>query len=331
MQPIYDPFGPSTNLAKLLYTALHRLGLCWLFGYVHALRRQSHIPVSLNTKLVTTNSLNPPPSPKLIPWFVSDVTPPDFVATFEALKVASSFFEINGASAVPSVDHLNKMVTRWKKYLDEGLFSLSVPLDTSLGDVCTAQGQDAAFWTSMYPYWDMETHAPGLYSNLKNSDLVIFKVSLYAPLLFARSWIWRLIAGRSKVRMSLGFSSHPDNILTCFISSYRKYVKMCPLLICGVSWFASRAGSRVISDGQHGQNLRMLLVRLPHYSLRYIVNILFQAQLGARFRFWACEPTKRMSLLVLIAKLQSSLTNRRRNGVSAGGKIFVPQVRCLGW
>ena len=45
-RPIHDPFGPSTDLAKLLYTALHRLGLCRLFGDVYALRQQSHISVS---------------------------------------------------------------------------------------------------------------------------------------------------------------------------------------------------------------------------------------------------------------------------------------------
>ncbi|KAF8721942.1 hypothetical protein AX14_010059 [Amanita brunnescens Koide BX004] len=115
---------------------------------------------------------------KLIPWFASDVTPPDFAATFASLKDAPSFFEINMASAVPSVDHLNTMVSRWQKYLDEGVFSLSVPLDASLGDATTAHGQDAAFWTSPYPYWDMEKHAPSLYTNLKSSGFVIFKGDL---------------------------------------------------------------------------------------------------------------------------------------------------------
>lgn len=173
---IHLPVNWSCKVA--LYSSSPTWSLLTFWLRLRPLSAKSYFSKS-NTKLITTNLLNPPLSPKLIPWFVSDVTPPDFAATFESLKHAPSFFEIKEASAIPSVDHLNKMVTRWKKYLDEGLFSLYVPLDTSLGDASTAQGQDAAFWTSMYPYWDMETHAPRLYTNLKSSDLVVFKVSLY--------------------------------------------------------------------------------------------------------------------------------------------------------
>ncbi|KAF8343221.1 DUF89 domain-containing protein [Amanita rubescens] len=117
-------------------------------------------------------------SPKLIPWFVSDVTPPDFLATFASLRSARAFFEIDGSSESESVEHLDRMVSRWQKYLDDGTFSLSVPLDRAFGDANSNQAQDAAFWTSPHPYWDIQTRTPGLYESLKTSDLVIFKVSL---------------------------------------------------------------------------------------------------------------------------------------------------------
>lgn len=68
------------------------------------------------------------------------------------------------------------MVTRWKKYVDEGIFTLSVPLETTLGD----GGSLADFWTTPWPYWDMETLAPDLWDTLRDSALVIFKVWLFA-------------------------------------------------------------------------------------------------------------------------------------------------------
>ncbi|KAF8630307.1 hypothetical protein AX15_003000 [Amanita polypyramis BW_CC] len=116
--------------------------------------------------------------PKLIPWFVSDVTAPDFVAYFASLKDAPAFFAINSPSSVGSYEHLERMVTRWQKYLDKGIFSLSIPLDTPLGGASSVRARDAAFWTSPLPYWDLETRAPELFSNLKASDLVIFKGDL---------------------------------------------------------------------------------------------------------------------------------------------------------
>ena len=86
-------------------------------------------------------------SPKLIPWFVSDVTPPDFASTIPNLLSDNFFPPPKGAENVsenselaaqpPSRPeehgYLRAMVTRWQKYLDTGVFKLSVPLDTPLG------------------------------------------------------------------------------------------------------------------------------------------------------------------------------------------------------
>ncbi|KAF8326272.1 hypothetical protein F5887DRAFT_925409 [Amanita rubescens] len=62
-----------------------------------------------------------------------------------------------------------------QKCLDEGIFSLSAPLDRAFGGANSNQAQDPAFWTSPDPYWDVQTRAPRLYESLKTSDLVIFK------------------------------------------------------------------------------------------------------------------------------------------------------------
>lgn len=119
-------------------------------------------------------------SPKLIPWFVSDVTPPDFTQTITSLLDVAFFPRATDADEKPinsNQEHLTDMVNRWKRYVDSGVFSLSVPLDTPLGG---SRGKPdstiSEFWTSPWPYWNMEELAPELFRALKGSDLVIFKV-----------------------------------------------------------------------------------------------------------------------------------------------------------
>jgi len=69
------------------------------------------------------------------------------------------------------------MVTRWKKYVDDGTFALSVPLEIPLGGGANEGGQVAEFWTTPWPYWDMKIRAGELWEALRSSGLVIFKVS----------------------------------------------------------------------------------------------------------------------------------------------------------
>jgi len=66
------------------------------------------------------------------------------------------------------------MVSRWTSYLERGVFSLSVPLDTPLGGHEASNIAD--FWTSPKPYWNMEIEAPETFGALSGSGLVIFKV-----------------------------------------------------------------------------------------------------------------------------------------------------------
>ncbi|EMD35051.1 hypothetical protein CERSUDRAFT_116552 [Gelatoporia subvermispora B] len=133
--------------------------------------------------------------PKLIPWFVSDVTPPDFKAALESLLSPTFFPSSSGNTEWPvppvaqapeprvvqtppdlpeSRNHLRVMVERWQKYLEEGVFQLSVPLDTPLG----ASHVKANFWTSPWPYWNMKELAKDVHDSLHDSGLVIFKGDL---------------------------------------------------------------------------------------------------------------------------------------------------------
>ncbi|KAI0776814.1 hypothetical protein BD413DRAFT_610398 [Trametes elegans] len=119
--------------------------------------------------------------PKLIPWFVSDVTPPDFKSATNSLLSPTFFPQQStpeGAPASKSSEesraHLYEMVKRWESYIESGVFALSVPIDSPLG----ASDEKANFWTSPYPYWNMQELAPALHKSLQESSLVIFKGDL---------------------------------------------------------------------------------------------------------------------------------------------------------
>lgn len=152
---------------------VYRPRICGFFGYLHTTCLHSLLPVSHKVVANFHQLINSfTSSPKLIPWFVSDVTPPDFRQAFTSL-LDSSFFPVPvGDPSAPSSEHLIHMVTRWKKYMEQGVFNLSVPFDSSLGD----RSPIAEFWTLPWPYWNMEHQAPELFETLQKSDLVIFKV-----------------------------------------------------------------------------------------------------------------------------------------------------------
>lgn len=107
--------------------------------------------------------------PKLFPWFVSDVTPTDFANTISSL-LSAAFFPPNSMTSPDSVAHLQRMVTRWKNYIDKGIFTLAT--DISDGQKMTE------FWNGPWPYWNMNELAPELGQWLSGSGLVIFKGDL---------------------------------------------------------------------------------------------------------------------------------------------------------
>jgi damage-control phosphatase, subfamily III len=134
-------------------------------------------------------------SPKLIPWFVSDVTPVDFKDTFKVLRDPTFFPAENGSEI--EHNHLDYMISRWNFYLEKGIFSLSVPKETPLGGG-TINVKVAEYWTTGRPFWDMETEAPELFTSLKGSRLVIFKASsIFIPLI--QTIDYRITLGRCQV------------------------------------------------------------------------------------------------------------------------------------
>jgi hypothetical protein len=114
-------------------------------------------------------------SPKTIPWFVSDVTPPDFLFLFKALR-DRSFFTFAGdevESRNAQYPALKTMLERWDRYLDRDVFHLAVPPDSRLG-VRDANG--AEFWTAPGGYWEIPMEQPELMKTFGLSNLVILKV-----------------------------------------------------------------------------------------------------------------------------------------------------------
>lgn len=78
----------------------------------------------------------------------------------------------SGANAAPQLSNVQAMAQRWQRYLNEGRFKLSVPLDTQLGQ---STGQQGDFWTEPVGYADMAEQAPELVKELQKAGLVIFK------------------------------------------------------------------------------------------------------------------------------------------------------------
>ena len=108
--------------------------------------------------------------PKLIPWFVSDVIPADFAALLSALANPDGFYsapdEHTGQVPEPLSEKessdLSFLFQHWAGFHTEGQLLL----------------RPNAFWTSAHSYWHLPQAEPGLYDDLKESELVIFKGDL---------------------------------------------------------------------------------------------------------------------------------------------------------
>jgi len=115
--------------------------------------------------------------PKQIPWFVSDVTPPDARALFGALINPETYF----SSPPPSPAHLEaleKLRYRWLKYFEEGTFSLNgcPGLDGGFAggsEDLTKEANGMEFWTRPGDYEELSVY-PRM-AGLEGSGLAIFK------------------------------------------------------------------------------------------------------------------------------------------------------------
>ncbi|KAL5114549.1 Hairy/enhancer-of-split with YRPW motif protein 2 [Pleosporales sp. CAS-2024a] len=122
--------------------------------------------------------------PKSIPWFVSDVLPADFVALLSALAAPQNLYGTQseedknaGKEAVPlsqtEESNLRFLFQNWSQMHAEGQLVLRPNL----------------FWTTAGSYWRLPKSEPGLYEDLKESELVIFKGDLnYRKLTADAQW-----------------------------------------------------------------------------------------------------------------------------------------------
>ena|SRR5438034_975323 len=107
--------------------------------------------------------------PKSIPWFVSDVIPKDFGDLVSALADPQAFFnttEDNGntqdALSEQEVHCLKLLFRQWSKLHEDGRLII----------------RPNRFWTNAGSYWRLPQEAPELYSDLQESEVVIFKGDL---------------------------------------------------------------------------------------------------------------------------------------------------------
>ncbi|OJJ68668.1 hypothetical protein ASPBRDRAFT_33255 [Aspergillus brasiliensis CBS 101740] len=130
----------------------------------------------LSADLATTVVLHP----KQIPWFVSDVTPPDFAALIDALSDPQGFYtapDDSGKTFDPlsekEVSEVKFLFDHWSHLHQEGKLII----------------RPHTFWTTPGSYWRMPYVAPELFNDLKESELVLFKGDLnYRKLTNDAAW-----------------------------------------------------------------------------------------------------------------------------------------------
>ncbi|KAG8802170.1 hypothetical protein FRC18_007625, partial [Serendipita sp. 400] len=163
-------FDISSSQFVTILTALHGSHFCRVPSF--AIRcSESGLPVS---PVRVCNLDLTPTSPKALPWFVSDVTPPDFSQTISILQNANEWS--SGDESEDARSALGKVASRFQERMTNGIFELSVPLSTKLGEPVPGSGYE--FWTSPSAYYYMQDEAPDLLHTLSKSSLVIFKGDL---------------------------------------------------------------------------------------------------------------------------------------------------------
>jgi hypothetical protein len=111
--------------------------------------------------------------PKVIPWFVSDVVPQDFMDLLNALADPKSFYETpsdeekDAGEAPPPLsakeaEDLSFLFQRWAGFHAEGQLVI----------------RPNTFWTESGSFWRLPGTASDLYEDLKESELCIFKGDL---------------------------------------------------------------------------------------------------------------------------------------------------------
>lgn len=106
--------------------------------------------------------------PKSMPWFVSDVTPVDFMNLLNSLRDSKAFFGTASDGQPPidlseqELENLNFLFEHWTQLYMDGKMII----------------RPHRFWTEGGSFWRLPATAPDLYEDLKESELVIFKGDL---------------------------------------------------------------------------------------------------------------------------------------------------------
>ncbi|KAI2895520.1 hypothetical protein CBS63078_8537 [Aspergillus niger] len=109
--------------------------------------------------------------PKSLPWFVSDVVPADFTDLLMAVSEPESFFggdiknkeqETGTVLKEHEKGGLDFLCAQWNAFRKSGKLIV----------------QENPFWITANSYWRLPYIAPGLFGELRESDLVIFKGDL---------------------------------------------------------------------------------------------------------------------------------------------------------
>jgi len=114
--------------------------------------------------------------PKSIPWYVSDVTPVDFMNLLNSIRDAKSFFTSGPGDEKLSEEELSNLDFLFENWSDLHIDGKMIM-------------RPHKFWTEGGSFWRLPHTATDLYSDLKESELVIFKGDLnYRKLVADAMW-----------------------------------------------------------------------------------------------------------------------------------------------
>ena len=148
--------------------------------------------------------------PKNMPWFVSDVIPADFSSLLFTLARPQEFFqaETKGKAQQPFTEadlhQLTFLFEHWSNLHSNGQLII----------------RPNVFWTTGYSYWNLPTHAPALFEDLKRSELVIFKGDLNYRKLTADVRFWASARKIMFANSILGKLAHHDPFCHCHRTSW---------------------------------------------------------------------------------------------------------------
>ena len=112
--------------------------------------------------------------PKSIPWFVSDVTPPDWGALINAMRDPQSFFTASSDSGEGDEGKAAANLTGQEEEDMNFVFQHLAGLHEE--GKMVMRGSEV--WTGPGSFWRLKAEEPGLWEDLRSSEMVVFKGDL---------------------------------------------------------------------------------------------------------------------------------------------------------